>query len=105
LMILPESETSLPVPICFNASGPGDEMWRVAKEILHLRDQGISFEDIGVVAREVETSYPMFARVFENHHIPFATSIEVPVLHQPDAHTVLAFLDILQNDFPHVLVF
>ena len=63
-----------------STSGAEDEIITVAKGILNLVDnEGYSFSDIGVVARETDDYGHLIKRIFDVHKIPFVSSANEPV--------------------------
>ncbi|HXG60668.1 MAG TPA: PD-(D/E)XK nuclease family protein [Planctomycetota bacterium] len=57
-----------------SASGAHDEVWAAAKEILRWADQGIPYDEIGVVARTLEPYADLVDAVFREHRIPYTSS-------------------------------
>jgi ATP-dependent helicase/nuclease subunit B len=83
-----------------SCSGPRDEILTVAKEVLRLeRDAGISFSEIGVVARTLEPYLDWIQEVFRDHRIPVATSAEEPLLQAPLAKAVILLLNLAGKDY------
>jgi len=59
-----------------NVSGREDEVAVVAKDILRLvEEQGYAFQDIGVVARTFSGYETVLPRVFEQHGVPFVSTM------------------------------
>jgi ATP-dependent helicase/nuclease subunit B len=56
------------------ASGAHDEVWAAAKEILRFSDQGIPYDQIGVVARTLDPYLDLLESVFKDHKIPYTSS-------------------------------
>ncbi|MGH9891691.1 MAG: PD-(D/E)XK nuclease family protein, partial [bacterium] len=62
----------------------------MAKEILRLvSDEGMRFEEIGVVGRTLEPYLPWIKEVFSRHSIPMITSAEAPLPQHPLAKAAL----------------
>lgn len=70
-----------PVLHAYTASGVHDEVWIAAKEILQWRDQGI--RRIGLVARTLDPYLDSIGTIFSAHSIPFRSSAERTLLHEP----------------------
>lgn len=79
-----------------NVSGERDEIWRVAKEIIHLREQNpsIAWDDIGVVARGVEGYSALVHEIFTCHGIPFSLSDGGPLRSLPAARLALSIAEL-----------
>lgn len=89
----------------FSASGERDEAWRVAKEILRLAEaEGLSFSDVGVVARTLEPYRAPIAEAFEESAVPFHTSAAEPLLRSPAARAAWTLLSLARRDFPALAV-
>jgi ATP-dependent helicase/nuclease subunit B len=56
------------------ASGAHDEVWAAAKEILRFADQGIPYDQIGLVARTLDPYLDLVESVFRDHKIPYTSS-------------------------------
>jgi ATP-dependent helicase/nuclease subunit B len=83
-----------------NCSGPRDEILTVAKEVLRLeRDAGISFSEIGVVARTLEPYTDWIQEVFRDHRIPISTSAGEPLLQAPLAKAVILLVNLAGKDY------
>ncbi len=101
-----EKALSLSQPIRFvSASGLEDEIWFSAKEILRLvEEEKIRFDEIGVVARSLESARSLIDRIFEENQIPLDMKAKEPLLRHPLAKTLLNFLSLVRRDFPSYLV-
>ncbi len=83
-----------------NAFGAQDEVAAVAKVIVHLvADQGLSFDDIGVVARALEPYASTIKDVFHRHAIPIAGFIEEPLAQFPLTQAVILLLNLPAKDY------
>lgn len=60
----------------FSASGAHDEVWAAAKEIVRLSDQGVPFDQIGLVARTLDPYLDVIEAVFRDHRIPYTSSAD-----------------------------
>lgn len=95
-----------PAPGAFrviSASGARDEVWRVAKEILALREDPahpVPFARIGVVARSLEPYKVLVEEVFRENGIPFHLAASEPLLRHPIAKTALTLLTLRRRDVP-----
>lgn len=79
-----------------SASGMRDEVWGAAKEILRLRDEGIPFEEIGVVARTLDPYVELVESVFRQNCIPFTSSARRKL----SLARELTLLSLADEDFP-----
>lgn len=74
----------------FNAVGTDDELAVCCKEILTLVEaNGYRFDEIGVVARTLEPYQTSLRRLFDQHRIPFVTTVTVPVIQEPVVKAML----------------
>ncbi len=84
----------------FNTFGIHDEVSAVAKEILRLTaEEGTAFEEIGVVARSLETYGAIIKEIFSQHQIPLATTIEEPLTRFPLTQASLLLLNLPAKDY------
>ena len=67
----------------FNAFGIYDEISAVAKQIVRLIDNGVPVDEIGVVARALDSYGAVVKEVFTRHRIPIGTTIEEPLAQFP----------------------
>lgn len=56
------------------ASGAHDEVWAAAKEILKFADEGIPYDQIGLVARTLDPYLDLIDSIFKDHRIPYTSS-------------------------------
>lgn len=79
-----------------NASGERDEIWRVAKEIILLREKQptIDWDDIGVVARGLEGYSTLVPEIFAVHGIPFSLLEGGPLGALPAARLALSIAEL-----------
>jgi RecB family exonuclease len=66
-----------------SVSGAHDEVWAAAKEILRFAERGIPFRRIALVARTLEPYLDLVDAVFREHRIPWVSSAERPLAHDP----------------------
>jgi ATP-dependent helicase/nuclease subunit B len=84
----------------WSCSGPRDEILTVAKEILSLEhDAGMSFSEIGVVARTLEPYTDWIQEVFRDHRIPVCTSAAEPLFQSPLAKAAILLLNLAGKDY------
>ncbi len=84
-------------PAChiLSVSGRLDEVTIVAKDILRLvEERGYSFRDIGLVARTLSGYETIIPRVFDEHSIPFTSTMGRPLGEWPYIKSVIQLLDI-----------
>ncbi|MEW6682231.1 MAG: PD-(D/E)XK nuclease family protein [Nitrospirota bacterium] len=80
-------------------SGANDEVAVCAKEILRLvEEEGVAFEDIGVVARSLEPYADTIAREFGRHGIPFVTTAQRSLSRFPLAQAAVRLLRIAEGE-------
>ncbi len=106
----PWSYTPVPTPLCaqpaISAGGarierlpdPRSELEFVAREILHLLENGAEPASILVVARQLESYAPWLPTVLERYGIPFTSSLRESVLRRPAARVRLNLVRALVND-------
>src|SRR5215468_8297787 len=83
-----------------NAFGIHDEVGTAAKEILRLvNDDGMTFNDIGVVARTLDAYGPPIKEIFHNHQIPITGLIEEPLVQFPLTKAVILLLNLPAKDY------
>jgi ATP-dependent helicase/nuclease subunit B len=83
-----------------NAFGTHDEVAVVAKEILRLvADERMSFDEMGVVARSLETYGPVIKEIFHNHRIPLTGMIEEALVQFPLTKAVILLLNLPAKDY------
>jgi ATP-dependent helicase/nuclease subunit B len=83
-----------------NAFGVRDEVAAAAKEILRLIDhQGLSFSDIGVVARNLESYGASIKEIFREHQIPVMGEFDEPLVQFPLTKAVILLLNLPAKDF------
>ena len=83
-----------------NAFGIHDEVRAVAKEIVRLvEDDGMAFNDIGVVARNLEVYGPRIKEIFHAHHVPRSGTIEEPLAQFPLTKAVILLLNLPAKDY------
>src|SRR5499426_891463 len=83
-----------------NAFGIHDEVGTAAKEILRLvNGDGMTFNDIGVVARTLDAYGPPIKEIFHNHRIPMTGVIEEPLVQFPLTKAVILLLNLPAKDY------
>ncbi|HSF57930.1 MAG TPA: PD-(D/E)XK nuclease family protein [Candidatus Binatia bacterium] len=83
-----------------NAFGIHDEVAVVAKEILRLvADDGMTFNEIGVVGRSLDAYGPPIKEIFHRHHIPLTGVIEEPLVEFPLTKAVILLLNLRAKDY------
>ena len=83
-----------------NTFGIEDEVATAAKEILWLVDDGqLAFNEIGVVARSLESYGTVIRDCFTQHRIPLAGRLEEPLVLFPLAKAVILLLNLPAKDF------
>jgi ATP-dependent helicase/nuclease subunit B len=83
-----------------NTFGIHDEVSVVAKEILRLvTDDRMSFDEMGVVARSLETYGPVIKEIFHDHRIPLTGMIEEALVQFPLTKAVILFLNLPAKDY------
>ena len=75
-----------------SCSGASDEIWWTAKTILRLADEGIPFNEIGVVARRLDPYFDAIHDIFASHAIPFAFGKTEPAGSHPPFKALRALL-------------
>ncbi|MBI3605606.1 MAG: exodeoxyribonuclease V subunit gamma [Nitrospirae bacterium] len=89
-------------PFCqiMNCSGIRDEVLTVAKEILRLNEEDkISFQDIGVVARDLPPYLSQVKALFPGHGIPFITTGQEPLVQFPLVKDILLFTRLTEREY------
>jgi ATP-dependent helicase/nuclease subunit B len=80
--------------------GARDEVAAAAKEILRLIDhRGLSFSDIGVVARNLEPYGATIKEIFREHQIPIMGQFDEPLAQFPIIKAVILLLNLPAKDF------
>jgi ATP-dependent helicase/nuclease subunit B len=83
-----------------NAFGLHDEVGAAAKEILRLvADDGMAFNDIGVVARSLDDYGPAIKEIFHGHQIPTTGVIEEPLTQFPLTKSAILLLNLPAKDY------
>ncbi len=84
----------------FNTFGIHDEVSAMAKEILRLiAEEGVALDEIGVVARSLETYGAVIKEVFAQHRISIDASIEEPLAQFPLTQAALLLLNLPAKDY------
>lgn len=107
LRLFDEQPQQTPVPMLkpwscqiFSAFGARDEVATAAKEILRLvDDEGVTYEEIGVVARSLDGYASFIKNVFRDHRIPTANSAEEPLVQWPLAKAAVLFVNLPWRDY------
>lgn len=83
-----------------SVSGPFDELTVVAKDILSLvEERGYDFHDIGIVARTLTGYETLLPRIFDEHAIPFTSTVARPLSEFPFVKACIQLLDLRVNGF------
>src|SRR6476661_209377 len=83
-----------------SVSGPFDELTVVAKDILSLvEERGYAFQDIGVVARTLTGYEALLPRIFDQHAIPFTSTMARPLSEFPLVKACIQLLDLRVSGF------
>ncbi len=84
-----------------SAVGEEGELHFACQTILRLVERdGYSFQEIGVVARNLEGYSPFLCRIFREHRIPFSSTGTRPFLEEPWAKIWWQLAGLKQDDFP-----
>src|SRR5215831_6860061 len=84
----------------FNTFGVYDEVSAVAKEILRLEgDDGLAFEEIGVVARSLDSYGAIIKEIFAQHQISIANAIDEPLTQFPLTKAAILLLNLPSKDY------
>ncbi len=93
-------ETAPTYTTIISCSGTRDETLTVAKEILRLTtDEGLSFCDIGVVARTLSTYASAVSDIFQSHKIPVSSTAKEAVIRFPLTKMVLLLTGLTSRDY------
>ncbi|MFZ5875514.1 MAG: PD-(D/E)XK nuclease family protein [Nitrospirota bacterium] len=88
-----------PLVTLMSCSGAADEVRACAKAILALvEDEGVAFEDIGVVARSLDPYADAITREFARHHLPLVATATRPLARYPLAQAALRLARIAEGD-------
>jgi ATP-dependent helicase/nuclease subunit B len=83
-----------------NTFGIDDEISAVAKEILLLTEQdGMAFDQIGVVARTLDDYGAKIKEVFAQHQIPITGAIEEPLVQFPLTKAAILLMNLAAKDY------
>jgi len=97
---LPTQENFMPKCQIIEVAGVEDEIAVVAKDILRQREERqTAWHDIGVVGRTLMGYEQILPRVFQEHGIPFNTSLSRPMMEFPYVQAFLRLLMIPVSDF------
>jgi ATP-dependent helicase/nuclease subunit B len=84
----------------FNTFGIHDEISAVAKEVLRLvSDDGMEFDQIGVVARTLDVYGATMKEVFAQHQIPITGAVEEPLVQFPLTKAAMLLLNLPAKDY------
>lgn len=84
----------------FTVSGPEAELEVAAKEILRWTEEGIDFNEMGIIARDLRPYLTFLPSVLTAHAIPFRTPEKLPVSRLPWAKALRTLHRILAEGFP-----
>lgn len=80
--------------------GVEEELASTCRTILDLVEtNGYRFEDIGVVARTLDPYRTWIQPIFDRHRIPFTSTAEQPLIHEPLCKVLLQLAALPLNDF------
>lgn len=80
--------------------GPEDELVVVCKEIMKLVEtHRYQYEGIGVIARNLEAYQSSLRRTFEEHRIPFTSSVTIPIMHEPFIKLLIQLSSLPSTEF------
>jgi len=83
-----------------NVIGSEEELSTVCREILTLTEEnGYGFDEIGVVARSLESYQPRLQSVFDQHLVPFTSTAVQPLSREPLVKTLLRLASLRLDDF------
>lgn len=82
-----------------HASGARDEAWAAAKRILEWRADGVPFDEMGVVARNLEPYVAALDAVFRDNRIPFSSSARRPIEGDPYVVAARSLLTLAEKEF------
>jgi len=83
-----------------NVVGAEEELASACRLILDLVEtNGYRFEDIGVVARTLESYRSSLQFVFDRHRIPFTATMGRPLIHEPLCKTIHQLASLPLNDY------
>jgi ATP-dependent helicase/nuclease subunit B len=83
----------------FNTFGIHDEVSAAAKEILRLVAEGTGLEEIGIVARSLDSYGATIKEVFARHQIPIGAAIEEPLVQFPLTKAAILLLNLPAKDY------
>lgn len=95
---LENDQASNPKPSYFNVSGRHDEAWLVAREILKLKEKGLPFSEMAVIARTRERIAGQLPALLADWDIPFSTTAKRPLIQMPAAKLSLDLLLVAESD-------
>jgi ATP-dependent helicase/nuclease subunit B len=80
--------------------GAEEELASTCRQILDLVEaNGYRFDEIGVVARTLDSYSGLLRNVFDRHCIPFVTNGGTPLIHEPLCKLLLQLASLPINDF------
>ena len=83
-----------------NTFGIDDEISAVAKEILLLTEQdGMAFDQIGVVARTLDSYGAKIKEIFAQHQIPITGSVEEQLVQFPLTKAAILLMNLAAKDY------
>jgi ATP-dependent helicase/nuclease subunit B len=84
----------------YSVIGPEEELASTCRTILDLVEtNGYRFDEIGVVARTLDSYGTTLSAVFDRHCIPFTTNACRPLIYEPLCKTLLQLASLPTNDF------
>ncbi|HZL70955.1 MAG TPA: hypothetical protein VFC86_00745, partial [Planctomycetota bacterium] len=94
-----DDDASTPPIEVVHASGARDEVWAASKRILAWREEGVPFEEMGVVARYLAPYARAVDTLFRDHRIPFTSSVQRPLDGDPYVAAVKSLLTLSDGEF------
>lgn len=88
----------------WNCSGPRDEVWLTAKKILLLRESGIPFGRMAVVARQLDSYLSAIQEIYPAQSIPYFCSQGESVGAFPLIKTARGLLQLAESNSPASLL-
>lgn len=90
----------------FSATNGYTEIEAVAQEILRLvRDQGMKYQDIAIVAGDLDAYGRMIKRVFQEYGIPYFMDEKRGIMDHPLVELILAAVEVVSKGFQYEGVF
>jgi len=105
----PENTALIPargaVELFRGSSMRGEVEWTASRIRRLLREEGLRYRDIGVVARDYEAYRHLIESIFPRYEIPVFSSARTDILERPVLTLVTAALEIVTNGYTYDSVF